>query len=569
MPTGPPAACPATRGRYVLRCCSSVPLSSPQHTTTFVASLRATARSALRTVQSVDHTMTSATTASTNILVSHEDLSSQELQSFVGTYASTKLPGDVFLVIMELQSDSGDASSVSSFSRTCRDLRDVSARFLLRAGVTLRDNEDVVSFQLFMSTRADRQFSHFQRLSVKTGSLSVDATQALLHLLPQATDLNRLEIHKAEAVLGSDPRLPGAFAALTCLKHLVFSATEDPDDPGCVEMLMGLKSQLVTAHLDLPSAMRSTRQFGHRRCQLVNPIRLLEHSTGTLTELSGTNFEAWTLRSDAVYPHVKRLRFKFGMFLEISRYIRSFPNLSSLDFACGMTFGPGTIEILAGTNEKGQNEVGCWTSLDNLAATLTDLQVVPLRCQVTTLFVYASERHGTTRLSLLAGIVARHRPKNLQLELDSQSFRMRTLASALRHSEAASYVKTLDVYAVMRGKDRNVRMDPDEFFGLVIDTIEELSLTSFKIHLDHEQKLFADWHATDSSAQGPPGDDTQECDLETKFGSWDPADYIARARESCPTLRELVVAISCPCASSKLLLATQFERDDTCSQSLT
>ncbi|TFK92905.1 hypothetical protein K466DRAFT_181705 [Polyporus arcularius HHB13444] len=501
-------------------------------------------------MQSDDHTVTAATPGRKYASVSHEDQPSRDLLSLVGTYSSVKLPDDVFLVIMELQSDFGDTCGLSSLSRTCRDLRDIATRFLLRPGVTLRENKDVVSFQVFMSIRTDRRFSYFQGLSVKTGPLSPDATEALLHLLTQVTDLSRLAIHDAEGVLGSDPRLPGAFAALTCLKHLEFSATEDPDDEGCVEMLMGLKSQLVTAHLDLPSAMRSTRQFGHRRCQLVNPIRLLEHSTGTLTELSGTNFEAWTLRSDAIYPHVKRLQFKFGMFLEISRYILSFPNLSSLEFACGMSFGPGTIEVMAGTNEKSQNEVGCWESLDELAATLTDLQAIPVRCRATTLFVYASERHGTTRISLLADIVARYRPANLRLEVDSQSFRMRTLASALRRSEAASFVKTLEVHAVMRGKDRSVHMDPDEFFGLVLNTVAELPLTSFKIHLDHEQR---------DPATGRAATPSGECDLETKFGSWDPAEYIARTRESCPALRELAVERSCSCASSRMLLAKQFE----------
>lgn len=398
--------------------------------------------------------------------------------SFVGRHDGAKLPDDVFLVIMEIQSNVGDTSSLSSLSRTCRDLQEVSARFLLRAGITLRENKDVMSFQLFISALADRRISHFHHLSIETGSLHPDAVQALLDILPKTTHLDRLALHDAEAVLGSDPRLPGAFAALTGLKHLEFFATEDPDDSGCVEMLTNLQSQLVTAHLDLPSAMRSTRQFGHRRCQLVNPIRLLEHSTSTLTELSGSSFEAWTLRSDAIYPLVKRLEFKFGMFPEISRYIVSFPNLSSLDFTCGTTFGPGTIATMAQVNEKGQNEVGCWGTLDELTATLEDLQVVPLRCKVTTLFVYASERHGTARVSLLANIVARYRPKNLRLEVDSQSFRMRTLASALRRSDAASYVKTLDVHAVMRGKDRNVRMDPDEFFvrTLLFTTLLHLTL---------------------------------------------------------------------------------------------
>ena len=369
-----------------------------------------------------------------------------------------RVPYDVLLAILDIQSWRADVQTISSMSQTCQVLRSAGVRHLLAHPIDLRDSRGVTSFNSFMHAERGRRFSLLRRrLAITTGSLPPDAAEALVELVCKISHLERLVLLDAEHLLASDPRLPRAFAALTCLKHIEFSAAQESDNSDCVYMFKRMRSQLASATLHLPS---STRRWlnGRLNCELADPVGLLRNSASTLTELRGTSFEA--RRHNVIYPHVKRLQVQFGLLPDISPYIIAYPNITSLDVTSSSTFDVTTLPSFCWMNEDAQQRVGCWSTLEELGGDLADLYVISLRCRAESLRVSARGRRGV--LHYLTEVLSRAQPARLRLEIDSSALLASedsSLAAVFQRTEASKCIRELDLRIVQTQGDGRADVD--------------------------------------------------------------------------------------------------------------
>ena len=383
-----------------------------------------------------------------------------------------QIPYDVLIGIIEIQEYHGDMLGVSSMSQTCRTLRSVAARHLLSQQVTLRTPRDVVSFSLFMASNDGRWALYLRRcLLIECGPLSEDQASSLIKLIIGISHLERLALRNADEVLASDSRLPRAFAAMTCLKHLDISMSKDPANPEpCVYMLTRMQSRLITASLHPPVVVRRWHD-GQVSEGLADPISLLRGSAASLTELSGTWMQARKHRT--IYPNVKRLRILLHLIPDITPYVVAYPNLSSLDVRCGAAMDEDILPGMSWLNQEGQQRTGCWPRLESLEGRTLDLYVIALRCHVESLTVHASRRHQAGDLSLLAEVLARARPVDLKLEVDFSSIVSDTndsLEAILLRSGTASYIRSLELRVVVD----LATTDVDQLFVCIRDSIRSL-----------------------------------------------------------------------------------------------
>ncbi|RPD60863.1 hypothetical protein L227DRAFT_600692 [Lentinus tigrinus ALCF2SS1-6] len=452
-----------------------------------------------------------------------------------------KIPYDILVGVIEVQEAHGDLPGISSMSQTCRTLRGVAARHLLNQQVTLRNANDVVSFSLFMRSDNGRRLPLLRRcLVIKSGPLSEDAASSLVKLITEISHLERLVLRDADEVLASDPRLPRAFAALTCLKHLDFSMTKDPENPEpCVYMLTRMRSRLVTATLHPPVVVRRWHE-GQVSDGLSDPISLLRSSASTLTELSGTWLQARKHRT--VFPNVKRLRVLLHLIPDITPYIVAYPNLTSLDVRCGATMDEDILPGMSWLNQEGQQRTGCWPTLDSLEGRTMDLYVIALRCHVKSLTVHASQRHQAGDVTLLADVLSRARPVHLDLEVDSSSVVSETssgLEAIFLGSGISSCIQSLELRIVMDPKT-----DLDQLISRTVTIVHSVTLTSFKLELDFSNRVIRlDRFARDT--QLPPKFVPSEvaqgaCNASTR-------EKALNLKQNLPTLKSFVVKPPCRC----------------------
>ncbi|KAI0742611.1 hypothetical protein C8Q80DRAFT_1108124 [Daedaleopsis nitida] len=441
-----------------------------------------------------------------------------------------KLPYDVLLAVLDILDHDADLSGLSCMTQTCHFLRQAGIRHMLARPVTLRTPGDVLSFGLFMLEDERRRFTFLrQGLVIATNHLPPDAAGSLVELLSKVSHMETLALLDANQVLASDPRLPDAFASLTCLKRLRISAAQDGDNTDyIVYMLRRMKSPLASVTLDIPSALQRW-SYGRLNCELNDPIGLLRNCASTLTELSGTNLEV--RRHSVTYPQLRRLRIEFGLIPDISPYIMSFPNVTSLHVSCGAIFDSRTLPSFWMMNDDSQQRYGCWSGLEELGGNLEDIYILALRCPVTTLRV--SARHPDCDLHLLTDILTRTRPANLRLELSSATLRPDAtidIASVFQESDAANYIRELELRISF---SRNALMgDLHALLDRMVKAVEALPLASFRVHFDTESlapaagKLHTQ-HAVKAST---------ELSMKRDF-----VQYIDHIRQACPSLKELVV----------------------------
>ncbi|KAI0752100.1 hypothetical protein C8Q74DRAFT_1320310 [Fomes fomentarius] len=429
---------------------------------------------------------------------------------------------DVLYAIMEIQSQNPDVPTLSSMSQTCHVLRNAGVKHLLDRPIILRNDRDTYSFSLFMKADGARRFPLLRRsLAIVTGTLPPHVAAALVKLVCDISHLERLVLHRADELFASDAGLSRAFAGLTCLRHIVFSAADETSNMDCTSFFKRMQSPLITASLHLPSSTR--RWFnGRQTVALADPAGLLRNSAKSLEELSGTNFE--TRRHSTVYPAVKRLRIQFSLLPDISPYLGSFPNVRVLDVTSSVAFDCSTLQSLCLMNEDVQARLGCWPELEELGGDLSDLYAVSLRARVTLLRV--SVLRGREYMRYLADVLSRAHPSRLQLEVDFAALRAEgddALATIFGRSEAATYVRELDLRIVLEGMTATRTSDLDMCFARVVDVIESLPLTVFKVQIGPE--------AVRRSAPRAEPEDLL----------WDAAHHVDRVRQVCPSLRQLVV----------------------------
>ena len=354
---------------------------------------------------------------------------------------------DVLFTVMEVLQEAGSIGDLSSMSKTCRTLQRGASKRLLDHFVSLRNDQDVLSFCLFMAADEGQRYPFLrQGLRLGTGRLSSVASSSLVDLLSRISNLPRLALIHGDKILSSNPRLPFAFARLSCVQHLEFSVSRESDYTGCLFMFKHMRSRLITASLDLPLPFPRYRN-GQLNCALSDPISLLQNSAATLTSVTGTRLDARTNPS-VVFPHVKQLTVELGFMPLISPYIVSFPNVTALDISCATAFDLSTLPTFSTINTHRQLEVGCWPALEALTGTLEHLYMMALCSKVEKLNVLAY--HDASTLSLFQDVLSWSRPQHLQLGVAPSTARIMkaewaSLASVFSECDAARDIETLVV----------------------------------------------------------------------------------------------------------------------------
>ena len=290
--------------------------------------------------------------------------------------------------------------------------------------VDLLSGSDIESFiKAISANEADTVSIQGFRISSGEISRSVGDTFAgvvLKHAHLGVLKIRHLELHHAEAFLGSSYRLASAFAACTTITHFILDEVGDH----ARELLVNSRFSLVSANLSMPDldddevSESSSEEDGdssddsnsdhcpngrrdpdyHARH---NPIVLLRNSRRTLESLTGSGCK--TICTKTKTKTIKDLSFKhvYPRLTSLSllqcaevppafRLVSAFPNLRtlhvsfSLDAIMDAREAPpvGGFRVRRKANQDKQRVFGTWKSLEACHAPLLEHYLLGLTCRV-------------------------------------------------------------------------------------------------------------------------------------------------------------------------------------------
>lgn len=310
------------------------------------------------------------------------------------TYAQMAfLDIDVLLCIMSICDD----TAISKMMKTCHEMYNKGARYLLDQTVILATEKQVRSFVLFMPAEGNKRFAYLRSLCLIFRSISRPNALMLGGLLEDHSGdivIRDLTILHAEDVFNSCFTLANALASLTNI------VTLDLRNVGRLgaHFLRELRSSLKCANIHVSPLSEHGEMDeeeddddddddGYYR----NPIELLGNSQRTLETLVGENFE--TIFGEPMYkvyyPHVRRLELRDNEIPTTVLLAKAFPNVSFLRV---MTAEKDLDEFLGeelapyaerrSVNIVEQLRYGTWTSLGMYSGTLMDHFMLGIQCPI-------------------------------------------------------------------------------------------------------------------------------------------------------------------------------------------
>ncbi|KAI0365919.1 hypothetical protein BV20DRAFT_982276 [Pilatotrama ljubarskyi] len=497
------------------------------------------------------------------------------------------LPYDVIYMILEMSSP----RTIAAMMGTCRTLykETEGARLLLRPGVALALDKDIISFSQFMLSDAPNRFPYLRKMTLSRGEFSAEAVDALQVLITHdAIVLESLVLRDAEYVLSSGssrqatvddgsspsvdlhPPLLGAFASLTTLRHLTM---EDLDERAYALLHM-LPPGLVSATLALDSPRARWGAFGGNPDDR-NPIVHLAAQADTLEELTGSGFDAHPdhVRYDVVYPRVRYVR---AGWTHVSRampatvaYVHAFPNVEHLvlrgtrsedeeydsedaeeeyiyeDERAARTrtrrsgyvpepdpFAMQGLRVLRASNKSDQTNYGSWQRLRLVEGTVVDVYALGLVCHVPELRLEGDVTRPLVQM--LQSVIDDVLPEKLALTVVGGAMFAEGPGGAVRALFAAPMAQCL------RELDLEVCFAPwegDADMALVLEnifqTLTVLPLHSLTLTLNHG--LLSRRHAAPRGrARGRSL--FFHCPAERFLNAFDVAEYARRFRHAVPSL---------------------------------
>lgn len=297
------------------------------------------------------------------------------------------------------------------------------ARYLLRDGVSLATDKQILSFMLFIVhnsggerprilrlrelTLSREHPSHIERPgpdSVPPSEVPGMLLQGLFVALASFGVLTRLTIYDSEEVLGLHPALPEAIAGLRTLLQLNVSFV----GPRTVRMLKAFQSTLFWADISIESEVELPLEDK-------NPMLLLHGSRDSLRDLSAT-FSVSTPDSPQ-YLLLTTLRLSYTDAPRTQHYVHAFPHLRTLTTwdCCGWGHGE-TIEELRTQNQSEQERLGTWPVLESYQGTIMNLYLLGIRCPIRT--VALSHFEDALEPEMLHAVLGDARPRRLQLRIE-------------------------------------------------------------------------------------------------------------------------------------------------------
>ncbi|KAL1943172.1 hypothetical protein VTO73DRAFT_4247 [Trametes versicolor] len=329
------------------------------------------------------------------------------------------LHDDILLHILNFASK----DLLRTLTQTCRMLHSQGARYLLRDGVSLATDKQILSFMLFIVhnsggerprilrlrelTLSREHPSHIERPgpdSVPPSEVPGMLLQGLFVALASFGVLTRLTIYDSEEVLGLHPALPEAIAGLRTLLQLNVSFV----GPRTVRMLKAFQSTLFWADISIESEVELPLEDK-------NPMLLLHGSRDSLRDLSAT-FSVSTPDSPQ-YPLLTTLRLSYTDAPRTQHYVHAFPHLRTLTTwdCCGWGHGE-SIEELRIQNQSEQERLGTWPALESYQGTIMNLYLLGIRCPIRT--VALSHFEDELEPEMLHAVLGDARPRRLQLRIE-------------------------------------------------------------------------------------------------------------------------------------------------------
>ncbi|KAH9898575.1 hypothetical protein C8Q73DRAFT_788743 [Cubamyces lactineus] len=351
-----------------------------------------------------------------------------------------------------------DLPTMSCLMRTCSTLYEHSSARLLRDEPTLKSQDAVMSFCLFMNAGNGARYPFLRKLWLDLESKLVPkhVGRHLQCLFNQVTALEELTIFGLDELLETYPPLAGAIAALTTLKKIYFY--------GCrhraIEDLMPqIRSPLTHISVgfrpeDEPTFLES---LSDRELLGYHPVRMLSRFAGTLESVDtdyGASGLTGKIKSRTVYPLVRELWLSDG-WPTMRPWIDAFPalrRLSNFTDECNS-------DILAREprqkNMDGQLSDGSWAALEECSGSIYGVYVLGLTCPVERMML--SEISADFHVQMLLELLAIARPVHLHLQVNRRllggTVEEGIPATFRRHSAQLMLVRKLELQVSVKGED--------------------------------------------------------------------------------------------------------------------
>ncbi len=309
---------------------------------------------------------------------------------------------DVLFDVMLHVSSRRDASWLM---QTCRTLYSVGAPTMLSFPVELRSKRHFISFHAFMSVGGGRRYQYLRKLTLGNGicGLTEEQMQQLIGLIHHATAIESLTIGHT-SLLEEDLHFGYAIAQLTNVKEFFMDTVNKSKTPTSWELLLHIRSNVVSARLDLLLELDGIRQTRG------DPIYLLQNLADSLEILDVRNADFAT--ANIKYPHLKHLSVGLWHVAPIAPLIRAYPNLRTLVIH-NLSFD--LAEAIRRANREFQLQ-RTWEALDYVETTINAAYNLAISCKIH--FLNVEEVDTPEDVTMLGSVLADCRPSILSLSWD-------------------------------------------------------------------------------------------------------------------------------------------------------
>ncbi|KAL1941027.1 hypothetical protein VTO73DRAFT_7663 [Trametes versicolor] len=303
-----------------------------------------------------------------------------------------------------------------------------------------------------------------------------------------------------DALLDCHPRYAAAFSDLRTIKRLKVAA----GGPGCFAMLKNMRSQLVSVELQMWHAT-TTRDLTLE--QDLNPVTLLEHSSGTLERLECERWYPIQFHSgNPHYPAMRRLTLDNESVPSRAALVQAYPNLTHLyfhwvDFEIPVDEDSWEVMLSEAFEASSATPFSLsWTELEEVRGTTGIIWALALRCRVRRLDLNTVRNHGDR--VMLSSLLRRTHPTHLGLATAGAFFdeEIQDSMQEIFSQEGASGLRSLDLWLDF---DPDDLLDIPEYMEYVQYTVTQLQLEELSLHISGTH--FAEYDRDDPNIVRPFG----------------------------------------------------------------
>lgn len=373
------------------------------------------------------------------------------------TRGNLRLPTDVMLEIM----DASPSPTIASLMQTCWTLYHEGPKRILVECPHIKDSPGdalLRSFCLFLLAEHGTRFPYLRKIRFDMVAQKEDVAAMLYECIKKMTHLEVLIFDvDLDALLDCHPRYAAAFSDLRTIKRLKVAA----GGPDCFAMLKNMRSQLVSVELQMWDAT-TTRDLTLE--QDLNPVTLLEHSSGSLERLECERWYPIQFHSgNPHYPAMRRLTLDNESVPSRAALVQAYPNLTHLYFRWvdfEIPVDEDSWEVMLSdafeANSATPFSLG-WTELEEVRGTTGIIWALALRCRVRRLDLSSVRNHGDR--VMLSSLLRRTHPTHLGLATAGAFFdeEIQDSMQEIFSQEGVSGLRSLDLW---------LDFDPDDLLDI-------------------------------------------------------------------------------------------------------